>query len=92
MRIGRDHIASTIYTIVFAYAGSAIIVLLILTLYDRPLIDLLSAEEISEEVVRTLASAIGLVAAVPITTAIACWVAGPRDPGHLDQHPARFEA
>jgi uncharacterized membrane protein len=79
MRIGRDHIASTIYTIVFAYAGSALAILLLLTLYDRPILDLLSTESIAEEVVRTLASGIGLVLAVPVTTAIAVLtVAGPR--------------
>lgn len=79
MRIGRDHIASTIYTIVFAYAGSALAVLLLLSLYDRPILDLLSTEAIAEEIVRTLASGIGLVLAVPATTAIAVLtVAGPR--------------
>jgi uncharacterized membrane protein len=79
MRIGRDHIASTIYTIVFAYAGSALAVLLLLSLYDRPVLELLSSESIAEEIVRTLASGIGLVLAVPITTAIAALtVVGPR--------------
>jgi uncharacterized membrane protein len=82
MRIGRDHIASTIYTIVFAYAGSALAVLLLLSLYDRPLLDLLSTEAIAEEIVRTLASGIGLVLAVPVTTAIAAvTVTGPRPSG-----------
>jgi uncharacterized membrane protein len=71
MRIGRDHIASTIYTIVFAYAGAALTVLLVIQLYDRPLTDLIGTEEIATEVVRSLASSIGLVLAVPITTAIA---------------------
>ncbi|WP_067435342.1 YibE/F family protein [Nocardioides jensenii] len=71
MRIGRDHIASTIYTIVFAYAGTALAVLMLLSLYDRPLMDTLYDESIAAEVVRTLASAIGLVLAVPATTAIA---------------------
>lgn len=80
MRIGRDHVASTIYTIVFAYAGSALSVLLLLSLYDRPLAQLLSSEAIAEEIVRTLASGIGLVLAVPITTAIAAFtVTGPRE-------------
>ena len=79
MRIGRDHIASTIYTIVFAYAGSALAILLLLSLYERPVIDLLSTEAIAEEIVRTLASGIGLVLAVPVTTAIAAvTVTGPR--------------
>lgn len=71
MRIGRDHIASTIYTIVFAYAGTALVVLLVLELYGLPVVDLLATEEIAQEVVRTLATSIGLVLAVPVTTAIA---------------------
>ena len=71
MRIGRDHIASTIYTIVFAYAGTALAVLMILQLYGLPVRDLLATEEIGEELVRTLASSMGLVLAVPLTTAIA---------------------
>ncbi|CAI9403224.1 YibE/F family protein [Nocardioides sp. T2.26MG-1] len=74
MRIGRDHIASTIYTIVFAYAGTALAVLLILQLYGLPFDDLLATEDITQEVVRTLASSIGLVLAVPLTTAIAALV------------------
>ncbi|WP_257953709.1 YibE/F family protein [Nocardioides sp. B-3] len=53
MRIGRDHIASTIYTIVFAYAGTAVATMLLISLYDRPLIDVLSDEAIAEEVART---------------------------------------
>lgn len=78
MRIGRDHIASTIYTIVFAYAGTALAVLMLLSLYDRPLLDTLYDESIAAEVMRTLASAIGLVLAVPATTAIAALtVTGP---------------
>ncbi|WP_139983854.1 YibE/F family protein [Nocardioides litoris] len=71
MRIGRDHIASTIYTIVFAYAGTALTVLLVLRLYQLPGSDLLATEEITQEVVRTLATSIGLVLAVPLTTLIA---------------------
>ena len=77
MRIGRDHIGSTIYTIVFAYAGTAMATLLLISLYDRPLIDVLSDEAIAEEVARTLASAIGLVLAVPATTAIAAATVAP---------------
>lgn len=82
MRIGRDHIASTIYTIVFAYAGASLSVLLLLYLYDRPFLDLIGTEDIAIEVARTLCSAIGLVLAVPLTTAIAALtVSGPVAPG-----------
>lgn len=71
MRIGRDHIASTIYTIVFVYAGTALGTLLLVALYDRSMLDLLLTEEFAEECVMTLASSIGLVLAMPATTAIA---------------------
>jgi uncharacterized membrane protein len=71
MRIGRDHIASTVYTVFFAYAGAAISVLILIYLHDRPLLSLLTGEDIATELVRTLCGSIGLVLAVPITT----WVA-----------------
>ena len=81
MRIGRDHIASTIYTIVFAYAGTALTTLLVIDLYNRPFLELVGTEQIAEEVVRSLVSAIGLVLAVPLTTAVATLtVPGPVDP------------
>lgn len=77
MRIGRDHIASTIYTIVFAYAGGALSVLLLLYFTNRDALALLGVEMFGSEVVRTLASAIGLVVCVPITTGIAALSVGP---------------
>jgi uncharacterized membrane protein len=71
MRIGRDHIGSTIYTIVFAYAGAALPVLLLIELYSQPLTQTLTNQDIAEELVRTMSSAIGLVLAVPVTTGLA---------------------
>lgn len=80
MRIGRDHIASTIYTIAFAYAGAALTVLLVIQLYAPPVAELLTTEEIAQEIVRTLVTSIGLVLAVPLTTAVAVAVV----PGRRD--------
>jgi uncharacterized membrane protein len=74
MRIGRDHIASTVYTVVFAYAGAALPVLLLISLVDQPVTRILTSSDISEEIVRTMAGGIGLVAAVPVTTALATLV------------------
>ncbi len=71
MRIGRDHIASTVYTIAFAYAGSALPVLLMVSLYEQPLLKALTSAELAEEVVRILVGSIGLVLAIPVTTAVA---------------------
>ncbi|RAX46280.1 YibE/F family protein [Arthrobacter sp. AQ5-05] len=71
MRIGRDHIASTVYTIAFAYAGAALPILVLVSLYDRPLVDTLTTGQMAEEVIRILVGSIGLVLAIPVTTAIA---------------------
>ncbi|PRB00170.1 YibE/F family protein [Microbacterium sp. MYb64] len=78
MRIGRDHIASTIYTIVFAYVGASLSVVLLLYVYNQPMLNMLSLEDIATEIVRTLCSGIGLVLAVPFTTAIAVALVPPR--------------
>lgn len=93
MRIGRDHIASTIYTIVFAYAGSALTVLLLLYFSNREILDLFGVEMFASEGVRTLASAIGLVLSVPITTGIAAMTVAPArttetSPRHGEPQPA----
>lgn len=74
LRIGRDHIASTVNTLVLAYAGASLPLLLIFNLSDRPLADILTTEVIAEEIVRTLVGSIGLVASVPITTVLAALV------------------
>jgi uncharacterized membrane protein len=81
MHIGRDHIASTIYTIAFAYAGASLAVLMLLTIYNRPLVQLISSESLAEEIARTIVTSIGLILAVPITTAIATLVTTAADPG-----------
>jgi uncharacterized membrane protein len=71
MRIGRDHIASTVYTIAFAYVGAALPLLLTVWMLDQSPLMTITSGEIAEEVVRTLVGSIGLVLAIPITTAIA---------------------
>jgi uncharacterized membrane protein len=75
MAVGRDHIASTVYTIVFAYAGAALPLLLLFELYRRPVLVSLFSSSVAEEVVRTLVGAIALVLAVPLTTAIGAFFA-----------------
>jgi uncharacterized membrane protein len=104
VRIGRDHIASTVNTLVLAYAGAALPLLLIFTLSNRPLGSVLATEVIAEEIVRTFVGSIGLVASVPITTALtAAAITGgrtrkqaPAEPAHPDEdvpqdHRSRFE-
>jgi uncharacterized membrane protein len=75
MRIGRDHLASTVYTIAFASAGAALPTLVLINLYQQPLTEVLNGGQMAEEIVRTLVAAIGLVMTIPLTTAIAAVVA-----------------
>jgi uncharacterized membrane protein len=80
MRIGRDHVASTIYTIAFAYVGASLPVLLLLQLYGLPLRQTLTGGAFAQEIVRTLSGSIGLVLAIPLTTAVAAIVAVRSEP------------
>lgn len=80
MRIGQDHIASTIYTIAFAYAGASLAVLMLLTIYARPVLQLIPSEPLAEEIARTIVTSIGLILAVPITTGIATLVTSAATP------------
>ncbi len=74
LRIGRDHIASTVNTLVLAYAGASLPLLILFTLADTPLTQTLTSEVVAQEIVRTLVGSIGLVASVPITTGLAALV------------------
>jgi uncharacterized membrane protein len=74
-RIGRDHVSSAVNTLVMAYAGAALPVLLYSSISGVGLGGILSSQSIAQEIVRALVGSIGLVAAVPITTALAATVA-----------------
>jgi uncharacterized membrane protein len=74
LNIGRDHIASTVNTLVLAYAGAALPLLLLLAVAGRSVGSVVTGEVVAVEVVRTLVGSIGLVASVPITTALAVLV------------------
>jgi len=91
MRIGRDHIASTVYTIAFATAGASLSVLLLIAVYNRPLLQVLQAEQFAGEIVRTLVGSIGLVLAVPLTTAIGVAVVRASSAGSGQRRPVRNE-
>jgi uncharacterized membrane protein len=75
MRVGQDHVAATVNTLVLAYAGAALPMFLLFSLSGARLDYLLNLEYVAEEVVRTMVGSLGLIAAVPLTTLLACWVA-----------------
>ncbi|MGY5137187.1 YibE/F family protein [Streptomyces nigrescens] len=74
MRIGRDHIASVVNTLVLAYAGAALPLLLLFSIAQSSVGTVASSEVVATEIVRTLVGSIGLVASVPMTTLLAALV------------------
>ena len=81
MRVGRHHIASVVNTLVLAYAGVALPLLLLFFVNSNfELWRLINAELIAEEIVRTLAGTLGLVLLMPIATALAVWIPTRRSP------------
>lgn len=71
MRIGRDHISSTVNTLFLAYAGTSLPLLLLFTEAGQGFGSVITREIVAVEVVRTLVGSIGLVASVPISTGLA---------------------
>ena len=75
MRIGRSHAASTVNTLVLAYVGATLPLMLVFSALELPFGIAVSQEVVAQEVVRGLVGGLGILAAVPVTTAIAALVA-----------------
>jgi uncharacterized membrane protein len=73
--VGRDHLGATVNTLVLAYAGAALPVLLIFNTQATPFAEAVNREPVAEQIVAMLVGSIGLIAAVPLTTAIAALLA-----------------
>jgi uncharacterized membrane protein len=87
--VGRDHVSATVNTLVLAYVGASLPVLLIFSSGDLGFVDAVNVELVAQEVVAALVGSIGLIAAVPVTTALAATLsrglpaaALPADAGH----------
>jgi uncharacterized membrane protein len=69
--VGRDHVSATVNTLVLAYVGAALPVLLIFSSSELGFFDAVNVEQVAKEIVAMLVGSIGLIAAVPLTTALA---------------------
>lgn len=77
LRVGRDHVAASVNTLLLAYAGAALPLLLLFGLSGLPLSVIANSEVVAVEIIRTLVGSIGLISAVPITTWLAARVVSP---------------
>jgi uncharacterized membrane protein len=75
MRIGRSHVSATVNTLVLAYAGAALPVLLTFSAINENAFKVGLTDAVSQEIVRSLVGSLGIIAAVPITTAVAVSIA-----------------
>lgn len=76
LRIGRDHVASTVNTLALAYAGASMPLLVLFVLSGQSLGSVANSELVATAIVRTLVGSIGLVACVPVTTWLAARCVG----------------
>lgn len=74
MKVGRDHIASLVNTLILVYAGASLPLLLLFVNNPHPFSEIVNYEIIADEIVRTLVGSMGLVIAVPITTFLAVYI------------------
>jgi uncharacterized membrane protein len=88
MRVGRDHLSATVNTLVFAYVGAALPILLIFETQRTTLGQAVERESVAEELVGMLVGSIGLILAVPVTTALAALLARvlPQEALAADEH------
>lgn len=79
MRIGRSHVSATVNTLVLAYVGASLPLLMLLSATNASASAQIRYEGVAQEIVRGLAGGLGIIAAVPITTALAALVVSRRD-------------
>jgi uncharacterized membrane protein len=75
VEVGRDHVGATVNTLVLAYAGASLPVLLLFATQTTALSEIIQREVVAGPIVATFVGSIGLMAAVPVTTALAAALA-----------------
>lgn len=80
--VGREHITSLVNTLILAYTGAALPLLLLFSIYETPFWVTLNSEIVMEEIVRMIAGSMALILAVPLTTWLAAWWYG-RSTDHI---------
>ncbi|MEK7546527.1 MAG: YibE/F family protein [Patescibacteria group bacterium] len=86
LRVGKEHVGALVNTLALAYTGSALPLLLLFISDKTPPLVALNGELVATEIVRTIVGSLGLVMAVPITTALAVLMVKPGDEGHEHVH------
>ncbi len=74
MNIGKDVIGTMTNTLILAYVGSSLAVILLFTAYKRNLLMLFNLELVSVEIIQAIVGSIGILLTVPATVLISAWM------------------
>ncbi len=88
IKVGKDHIGAVVNTLILAYTGASLPLVLLLYTSTTPAIELINREAIATEIVRSIVGSLGLLIAMPLTTLIAVWLMykNPSTDTHVHHH------
>jgi uncharacterized membrane protein len=73
LRVGREHVGALVNTLVLAYAGASLPLLMYFYLAPVGFWSLINSELFATEIIRAVVGSIGLIMTVPIVTGLAVW-------------------
>jgi uncharacterized membrane protein len=88
LKVGKDHIGAVVNTLILAYTGASLPLVLLLYTSTSPAVELINREAIATEIVRSVVGSLGLLVAMPLTTLIAVWLMyrNPSTSAHAHHH------
>ena len=78
MNIGRDAMGTMANTLILAFAGASLNMLILFRVYDYPLIQIANTDAMAVEVIRGVAGSIGIVLTVPLVALLSSRFMGPK--------------
>ena len=77
MNIGRDAMGTMTNTLILAFSGASVNMLLLFQVYDYPLLQIFNTDAMAMEVIRGLAGSMGIILTVPLVAALSAWLMKP---------------
>jgi len=86
LRVGREHVGALVNTLVLAYAGASLPLLMYFYLAPVGFWSLINSELFATEIIRAVVGSIGLILTVPIVTGLAVWYLKDYESKHSHGH------
>ncbi|MCL6590038.1 MAG: YibE/F family protein [Firmicutes bacterium] len=79
MNVGRDIMGAQASTLILAYTGSSVQLILIFMAYNDSLLKIINLDVVASEIIRALSGSIGMIMVIPITAIIAGFLLGKKN-------------